>query len=1013
MKNGDQNRAVPLLPRVIAPYDYDSLPLSWRESDLSRFSAGKTLYDYQQQALKDALRALWVYYKGDVADAYHPGDSPEADAARRRRFAALMAAQRDENEISPDDIVYKAKDKPFSVLAGRISPEGGKIPFWPLANRMGFWMATGSGKTPVMIKWIEILRRLMAESEIPRRKILVLAPGDLLVEQIHGTAREYNRDNRPPIHLVGLTEPESVADRNETRIYRADNISDVRKKALVDWRDYENGGKWYVLLDEAHRGQADDSKRQAYYSLLSRNGFLFNFSATFTDPEDIVTTVAKFNLGDFSAGGYGKRIYLSGQEFHPFARAKQGDYTGAEAERNKRKIVLMSLIAFAFASGRVDALRREAKKKGAGTLYHKPLLMTLTHSVNTDGHKNDLRAFFRVLSDLASATKKGVSEREFSEAKKELQRDFNSGRFEFEDLGVGDKLRVVGAQGLPRMTLDDLREAVFLDKRPGEFEVVEGARGREIAFQLKTAAEPFALIRIGDTSKWIKDFENERAFVTKRVAPNSYFKELNEGRLTILMGSRSFVESWDSVRPNVINFINVGVGKAAVKFILQSIGRGVRIRPASGCRRRFAASGDSIGKNEREILKANSQSAATAETLFVFATNRAAVGNALRGLETAQRDANQWRGIGDLFSKSKRPKVDGGRMPLLVPEYNDVPGCEKHPRSLAVSTDEGLRMVRELVQPLPDGVLAVGYGKSGEEISAFREMAQIQDAIFSTPGGAVLSSFPTALNAVFRHLRLRNVKKDAKILPLNEKEGEAHIVHFRNVSSSLGEERTALLRSAIEADNLRLRLKADYNDNKITLDEYTSKIEEIAAGVNAFGDDIEAKRIAKHYYLPLVVAKDGAKAEYIRHIVKHKSEAAFLQALESWLANNGHPKGWEWMFSKLEERVDKVFIPYLTPGEGEFRSHFPDFIFWLCQGDEYRIVFVDPHGTAHTDSIAKMNGFRELFEQPNGKPRQIPHDNGRWTVSARLLFFNLAPSGMEGAYGRHWTNNPGDIFKDG
>jgi type III restriction enzyme len=45
------------------------------------------------------------------------------------------------------------------------------------------------------------------------------------------------------------------------------------------------------------------------------------------------------------------------------------------------------------------------------------------------------------------------------------------------------------------------------------------------------------------------------------------------------MGSRSFYEGWDSNRPNVANFINIGVGTDARKFILQSVGRGVRIEP--------------------------------------------------------------------------------------------------------------------------------------------------------------------------------------------------------------------------------------------------------------------------------------------------------------------------------------------------------------------------------------------------------------------------------------------------
>ena len=68
--------------------------------------------------------------------------------------------------------------------------------------------------------------------------------------------------------------------------------------------------RWYILLDEAHKGDKEDSKRQVLYSILSRNGFLFNFSATFTDPRDYATCAFNFNLSKFIEEGYGKHIYV-------------------------------------------------------------------------------------------------------------------------------------------------------------------------------------------------------------------------------------------------------------------------------------------------------------------------------------------------------------------------------------------------------------------------------------------------------------------------------------------------------------------------------------------------------------------------------------------------------------------------------------------------------------------------------------------------------------------------------
>ena len=65
----------------------------------------------------------------------------------------------------------------------------------------------------------------------------------------------------------------------------------------------------------------------------------------------------------------------------------------------------------------------------------------------------------------------------------------------------------------------------------------------------------------------------------KTLHEGALFADLEKSDITILMGSRAFFESWDSNRPNVINFINIGTSAEAKKFITQSIGRGVRIEP--------------------------------------------------------------------------------------------------------------------------------------------------------------------------------------------------------------------------------------------------------------------------------------------------------------------------------------------------------------------------------------------------------------------------------------------------
>ena len=53
------------LQTLLADFMYESLPPAWTTGDLASFSRGKTLWSYQQDALRKAVIALWLYYDGD------------------------------------------------------------------------------------------------------------------------------------------------------------------------------------------------------------------------------------------------------------------------------------------------------------------------------------------------------------------------------------------------------------------------------------------------------------------------------------------------------------------------------------------------------------------------------------------------------------------------------------------------------------------------------------------------------------------------------------------------------------------------------------------------------------------------------------------------------------------------------------------------------------------------------------------------------------------------------------
>jgi hypothetical protein len=127
--------------------------------------------------------------------------------------------------------------------------------------------------------------------------------------------------------------------------------------------------------------------------------------------------------------------------------------------------------------------------------------------------------------------------------------------------------------------------------------------------------------------------------------------------------------------------------------------------------------------------------------------------------------------------------------------------------------------------------------------------------------------------------------------------------------------------------------------------------------------------------LPLIVSKTE-KIDYIKHIIKTESEVKFIEKLEDYLSkpNNKFKYFDWWMFSKIDESLDEVYIPYYDSEENSLKRFKPDFIFWLRKGNGYFIVFVDPKSYKFTDYENKIYWYKRVFEEYN-KPKKFQYKN--------------------------------------
>ena len=997
--------------------DYESLPSNWNAFNLGR-SSSIELRDYQRKALKSALSILFKYYE-DFED-YRSGHDGDADAIRRQKMREWYENSMDLSPRERETLnlsLTKTRFKQRQLLADyyAFDEDNPVIDFEEICNRMSFWMATGSGKTIVLVKLLELLHTLMKHEEIPVCDLLFLTHREDLLRQFRATVNEFNSTSCAPVHieLKELREyseakretPGGLLGRDNTlRVfyYRSDNLSDEHKQAIVDFRNYDNHGRWYVVLDEAHKGGAEEAKRKHIVNILTRAGFLFNFSATFTDPIDLATTVHNFNLSEFIGKGYGKHIAILKQELAAFRERANEDYTDEE----KRKVVVKSMLLLAYTAQKVREIR---KLSGDADLYHHPMLLTLVNSVNTEDA--DLKLYFEQILAIGRGK---VEAETWEQAKEELWDEFEK---ELELLYEGGRKIQIAEKDIINLGPADVWREVynFDSSKGGDVEVlVRPGNRKEIAFKMKTSERPFALIKIGDISGWMK--EELTGFDTiETLEDESFFDGLNDpsSSINILMGSRTFYEGWDSNRPNVINFVNIGTSNDAKKFIMQSVGRGVRVQSWKDKRKRLEELHDDFDDSTRfRKLKA---AAIPPETLYVLGTNREALRIVLEELEKEKSQR------GGLLKLELNP--DAKKRLLLIPEYRkaDKLLIEERELSKFEMADEDISLLETYGNTvLSDPVLLLRHGGSPKQLKHFRASLAKPEKYYVRHANRTYGNMEMMVGRVMDYFGIRAKELEG----LRKLDTEKDIVHFHQITADSehleklqkkvdqvlysqtkeAEDDMRNIEKEVEQMNLSFMEKHQQITNRVLDRGLTDSAE--------YRDELTIKYLTNHYYNPVIQSNEGKRIAYMKHIIKIDSETRFLSELKEYVENGDKDcilkkLDW-WMFSKLDEHTDTPFIPYYDPLQNRVRKFKPDFIFWGQKGEDYTILFVDPKGMENQNWERKADGYIRLFEE-DGVARNFEMEGVR--VSVRLSFFTRDRNhASEGGYQRFWMDNAKELF---
>ncbi|TPH39021.1 restriction endonuclease subunit R [Helicobacter pylori] len=899
--------------------------------DFKSFDSNKELLDYQQQALINAFRMLVAYFRD------FKGSKKEFYAFYQEHYSFAHC-----------DFTHK---KLNPLLKSHFKVENRCVSFENFINRLAFYMATGSGKTIVIIKLVELLSVAMGMGLIPKKNIMFFSANENLIKQFEKEIEKYNRgkDFSKQIDFKNLKDvthkdfhraPKGFFEKIALFYYRADLMNDEESKEnLLNYKDYWDNGENYVILDEAHKGNKSESKRQAIFSLLSLKGFLFNFSATFTEESDLITSVYNLSVGEWVKFGYGKEsVLLKKNNLNAFKDSKDLN------DREKEIALLKALLLL--------GMQKRYKTEG---YFHDPLMLVFTHSVNVKN--SDAEIFFKTLARVIE----NDDGNDFVKAKEDLLEELKDPEFLFSDNKDKDYKVQVFKEGLKSMDFKGLKEEVFYANN-GHIEVIINPKNnQEIAFKLNTSDKVFCLIRIGDITEWICEKLKSVKVVSKNLSfkEESYFSQIDKSSINILVGSRTFETGWDSTRPSVILFLNIGLDDDAKKLVKQSFGRGVRIESVKNQRQRLAYL--DIDEAIKENLKPN---AAMLETLFVVPTNHAS----LKAILTIQKESENggenrgsWREI-----KLEKTRIEHA---LFVPCYR------KEPTSmLELPENASFKMSGENFKDLKEyfNLMSEKHFILKHEIYDPKDYAQLKEMIQKARFKKVSTWHYKDLDYMISEIKGKlypnqKVPKDE----FNALDSEK-IVHFK-----------------------RIKVKASKKE------ELVKKIQEVIDPYDAEKhkqnktfevDGAELLKLKEHYYTPLIKAKD---CDWLKHVVKVKSEIDFLQELQNQETTKTLQENYDfWAFSKIDEHLDNLFIPYIN--DATERRFFPDFIFWLQKGDTQIICFIDPKGTKISDYQLKADAYK-LFKDKVFNPKDDPH----FKIKVVLKFYGAKYDVGEG-YNDYW-----------
>lgn len=449
-----------------------------------------------------------------------------------------------------------------------------EIPFFTEEDlkKLAFWMATGSGKTLIMhINYWQILKY----SKNNWDNILLITPNEGLSKQHY----EELRLSGIPCKLYDGNIDNLKTRDEEILVIDIHKLTKERKGEGVSVDISYFDGKNLVFIDEGHKGAGGESETgwKKIREETAKDGFIFEYSATFGQIIEFTKSgqpkVGKSNQTNLELyNEYTRAIIFNysykyfyqdgyGKDFHVY-NIREDAYT----EKQKDLLLTAGLLSFYEQLTIFEEFREDLRKYN----IEKPLWVFVGSKVTGSGINSDVIRIVNFIDRIVQ-DENYLKENLMKILKRESGLIDERGDDIFKD-----KFEYIRNLNVDEI-VENIYQKVFYGKGNIELYEIKNAEG-EIGLKTSTSEKYFGVINIGDVGFFKKLIEKSNIEIKEDHFAQSLFFEIDTSNspINILIGSKKFIEGWNSWRVSNMGLINMGKGEGPQ--IIQLFGRGVRLK---------------------------------------------------------------------------------------------------------------------------------------------------------------------------------------------------------------------------------------------------------------------------------------------------------------------------------------------------------------------------------------------------------------------------------------------------